>query len=146
MTDKKEIKKLVLGIIAAPVFYITLFLALLVAGTAFVKMTEQEDLGDEYVLSYDTNDIWDNRLGREAVGAYIDTWAYDERFILALRLTREKTGLHMGTNKNNPQLWIIDKSMRKIYGPLDLHEYQHMRDSLGVPEGLKMKLEFNMEL
>ena len=58
MTDKKEIKKLVLGIIAAPVFYIILFLALLVAGTAFVKMTEQEDLGDEYVLSYDTNDIW----------------------------------------------------------------------------------------
>ena len=47
MTDKKEIKKLVLGIIAAPVFYIILFLALLVAGTAFVKMTEQEDLGDE---------------------------------------------------------------------------------------------------
>lgn len=90
MTDKKEIKKLVLGIIAAPVFYIILFLALLVAGTAFVKMTEQEDLGDEYVLSYDTNDIWDNRLGREAVGAYIDTWAYDERFILALRLTRER--------------------------------------------------------
>lgn len=48
--------------------------------------------------------------------------------------------------QNRPEFWIIDKPSENVHGPLDLHEYQHMRDSLGVPEGLKMKLEFSMEL
>lgn len=145
MITKKEIKKLALGIITAPVFYVALFIALLLVGTAFVKMTEQEDLGGEYVLSYDTNDIWDNRLGREAIGAYIDAWTYDDSFILAFRWAEgnpDRDGIIADEKK--PQFWIIDKISRSVYGPVDMNGYLEKRDSLGVPEDLKLKLDMEI--
>ena len=124
-----------------------------------------KELGNNYMfhrISGKYPIIWRSGTGETVIDEFVYEYAYDERFILVFRFAGEKpyenpnrpdpkvvdwgNRMRIFRAQNRPEFWIIDKPSENVHGPLDLHEYQHMRDSLGVPEGLKMKLEFSMEL
>lgn len=124
-----------------------------------------KELGNNYMfhrISGKYPIIWRSGTGETVIDEFVYEYAYDERFILVFRFAGEKpyenpnrldpkvvdwgNRMRIFRAQNRPEFWIIDKPSENVHGPLDLHEYQHMRDSLGVPEGMKMKLEFSMEL
>ena len=79
---------------------------------------------------------------------------YDEQFILLYgRLAAEDIGeeeLHRGKysgdrkvlrERFSPVFYIVTKADGMVHGPMDLSEYLIARDSLGVPSGLRLRLD-----
>jgi hypothetical protein len=70
-------------------------------------------------------------------------YSYDDQFIIASQvpieerdnLTEEEKQMDLSAKLN---YWIIDGHKDLLYGPLDVSEYERMREKLGVPETLNL--------
>lgn len=110
-------------------------------GNVYVEC-ELNDLGDGYVYSYDTDEIYSDfdtkshtlrPLIPRTVGRF--GYYYDEKFIIARNDETDNwkyDKLYDPAVGDSIHYWIIDKSNKTCYGPMDSLRYIHVRDSLGV--------------
>lgn len=131
------------------------FVFILVIPFGGCNFESEHNLGSNYYLLGDegntvvSKDIKDKRLFDDVILGEIVDYDFDEKFILIFRnasvkakpFFQDHTLWNQQHGKDSIQLWIIEKTEGKIYGPLDLAEYLDKRKLLKIPETLKVKVK-----
>ena len=97
-------------------------------------INRREDLGSGYTYWMYNGEIEsDDHFPSWTVPRYIDEMEYDSLFVIAMRREPSK--------EKERDYWIIDKSTREVYREMDLPQFNHRCDSLGIK--LRFKEEKN---
>ena len=146
--------------ISAMVIIIPL-LMLLIQGI-YIWGNGNETIAGKYLLCYDPQFTLGIKTGENTWDLYdedmfIENIEHSDDFIIiyAMLAPREmplihkwdldrKNDLEKLKNGFSPALYIIDVKQDSVYGPLEIKEYVKLREELGVPEDLILKVKMKL--
>ena len=149
------------AIITIPILGVAIFIALLV-GSALLRNMSTHITG-QYSISCDNflEKCYDDKSKTGITyddGFYIKKYTYNEQFILLDTWKRKDDCTHyenpwfIAKTAGNiemlkcyyPALYIIDVKQDSVYGPLEIKEYVEMRERLGVPDDMTLKVKLKI--
>ena len=163
---KKETESLIIEILKVPmwiVISIAIIIAVFILSTYFRnKLEEPEGIGGQYAVVYVNRitlgvaydgkscEVYDEKM-------YMDTWKTSDDYVLIHSWNAPK---EMPQNEADDvfftddalkiakaftsSYYIIEKKKDKIFGPMNIKEYAEMRDSLGVPDDVRLKIKMKL--
>ena len=149
------------AIIAIPILCVVIFTTLLVSSAILRNMSTH--IVGQYSISCDNflekcyNDQSKTGIAYDD-GVYIKKYTYNEQFILLDTWKRKDNCIHyenpwfIAKTEGRiemlkcyyPALYIIDVKQDSIYGSMDIKEYVEMREKLGVPDDMTLKVKLKI--
>lgn len=150
--NRKTFTVIVISIGVAALGAIGIYLLILLIGFGHHASDSPYDLGGGYGLTpYDEHFLVDDVKYKYGIISEYNvrleesarSYGFDDDFILLF--IRQGKGADIPKNTDTlvveyPVFYIIDKKASVFYGPLSLVEYLSKRDSLGVPDKLKLEI------
>ena len=150
------------ALIIIPLSIIIIPLLILLAQGLYMWSDSPEEIAGKYLICYEPHFTLGIKTGESTWNLYdenmfIENIEHSDDFILiyALRspndiLQSEDLVISIWNdvekikNDFSPALYIIDVKQDSIYGPMDIKEYVEMREKLGVPDDMTLKVKLKI--
>ena len=150
------------ALIIIPLSIIIIPLLLLLTQGLYMWSDSPKEIAGKYLICYEPHFTLGIKTGESTWDLYdedmfIENIEHSDDFIIiyAMLAPREmslshkwdldrKNDLEKLKNGFSPALYIIDVKQDSVYGPLEIKEYVEIREELGVPEDLTLKVKMKL--